>query len=418
MQASRLAAKGAAMLPRLVAHVNYAPQNGALTPIDSAVMSYAAAQSQSPASQTIYRFVTNQWKLYSRYDYTYDSRGNNVVTEYAIWSASSNSYTKVIRYSYSYNGADAKTALFYEIWNAATSSYGNGLKEVYTHNGRNNVVDYMQEIWLASKSAWQNSEHYTYAYTPYDVVEENVYQFWDANASPVAMWRNKTRHLYAYDPSGKNRVADTSYLWSASGNAWEYSKLSASTLNAAGLPATTTDRTYNFTYMMWTPAAEHAFTYNVGGNMLTALHMQWDAMAGSYVNMLNTTQTYNSNNQLRISNTETWDGSAWTVGIGSERSRNYYEGDFQLGIPDAGSATSFTAGPVPASGVLHITVAGATLTSPATAILTNLQGQVVAACLLSSEAALPVSALPAGAYILTVRKKNGASASRVVPVVH
>lgn len=419
MPTVRVAGKGTSALPRLQAHTYYAPQNGALTPIDSSFMSYASAQSQSPATQTIYRFTSGQWKLYSRYDYTYDNRGNNVVTEYSIWSSSSNSYSKVVRYNYSYNTADAKTALFYEIWNAQTASYGNGLKEVYTLNGRNNVVDYMQEIWNTPKSAWQNSEHYTYTYTPQELVEESVYQYWDATATPVAMWRNKTRHFYTYDASGKNRVADTTYSWGSMSSSWGYSKLSTNALNQAGLPGTTTDMNYNSTTFLWYPSAQHYFTFNASGGMLTTLHTQWDATSGTYINTFNTSQAYNSDGQPTILNTESWTGSAWAVGIGSERSRNYYEGDLQLSVPVASSQLALAAGPLPATDILHISIAGnAGNASPATAALVNLQGQAVANCTLVTEATIPVSLLPAGTYILTVRDHTGATATRVVPVVH
>ena len=341
---------------------------------------------------------------------------------------------------------------------------------IETFDANNMLTSMTNQTWDAVTMAWVNVSKSLYFYTGSQLTTM-VYQTWDGTN-----WVNMYNDVYTYDPSGRltqdvngtwnaltaafNPGTEWTYFYDASGNLIQKNQVSISgsvytNVNQESMTYNASNKMTSDTYSQWNGVAYvadymNAYTYDTAGNRLTAqystyntttsawdnvtlktyssfssmmpgmeLDQVWDTTGGgSWVNSIQYTYTYNSNNQLTNSVGESWNVAGfWEFANGDAKSNYYYESYSTTAVQNVVANGSVSIFPNPAQDVISINLKWNQAQSFTIAVF-DMSGRMMSLTSVPATAQystmLSVNTLPAGNYIIKINGQNGQMTQQVV----
>jgi hypothetical protein len=302
----------------------------------------------------------SNWNVYSITDYTYDAQGN--IGTYMRGQKNGSNWDST-RYAYTYNAQGQLTTEIKETWDNVSTQWENALRTTHTYNAQGGLTTALYETWDGSQ------------------------------------WAMDYRSTNTYTNNNLTLSLDEEYI----NNAWENADQTIYTYNVGG--NLTVEEYQSWNNSAWEPQDRYSYTYNSSNDVTTMVTEEY--VSGNYQNKERELMTYNSYHQLLNEVKESWDAGTsqfepqdfdWDI-------RYYYEEYTNSVKGTHTNSSNVQVYPVPVRNMLQVRMTSTTATQ-ATVQLLDMQGRTVARQVLPAatqhHAAIPVSTLPAGAYLLHI----------------
>jgi hypothetical protein len=446
------------VLPRLVAYAHTTYDGANYTPTDSGTLTYSNSRVynsktatfqfdsnhiyvyQLPSSSYGYRIrqietydgannlltdltqrlrlSDSSWVDSLEFVYTYDALGTNLMTKTRMnWDVSSNSWLNIDRYVYYYDAANNITAIVYQIW-GAINGWQNNMQHVYTYDSHNNQLTDLFQLFDVTNSIWINNANAQFTYNTLNKQTSTHGTSWVSSASS---WKDSFQNYYTYDTLTGNRATEThhSYLFNVYTSDTNYVYSYDSHNNLISLE----QQLYYVWPTLWNNSVLYTYTYDASGNRLTSLRQLWKEVSYNVYNYVDTdsiTYTYNSYNQLTSYLSTTWNYAGfWEPAITDHFHHYYYELPSNVSNIKSLDAT-INLYPSPANDRLNVEVK-TDRDEKAVMMIIDISGRLWMQWQTDlgklHQCNVPVSQLPAGDYILSVKNESG-QVSKMFTVAH
>ena len=152
-------------------------------------------QNQSLLDTLVLSYIwNNQWNLYSKTHYTYNSNNDLVIREKESKSGNNwvnNNKTEKV---YDVNFNLLKTIDF--IWNSQTNVYISSNNNKSGYDSQNNKVYDVSSFYNTSTSSWEYSDSTTYTYSSNANLDSSFNFNWNNN---ISSWKLEAKNLMTYD---------------------------------------------------------------------------------------------------------------------------------------------------------------------------------------------------------------------------
>jgi len=335
------------------------------------------------SSTTTQYWSGTAWVLSSRTLFTYTS-SNKIATRIdQYWGGTS--WVPQTKNVYTYDAKDLLQLDQYQIWNGLTLKFDNYSTKTYTYDAVTNKLlnQTDQDVYSGSPVYTQQ---YVYTYTTDTQLLTSSYNTWSSG------WVNVNMYTNTYDVA-HNRTSQLYQVYNTGTSAWE-----------------------NVTYMIYS-------SFTAAHMPQSEIDQYWNTSSGgSWVNTMQRTYTYNSNNQMTSSIGKSWNVvGVFEYAVGDPMA-NYYYGTYGTSTLNVnsilnanGTADMF---PVPASDMLHINLKWNTAQASTIAIY-DMTGRMVTPLMNVPSAteyhtALSVNTLAAGTYVVKINGTDGQIVKQIV----
>jgi len=351
--------------------------------------------------------------------YTYDA--NNSQTSYLRQTWQITHWTNYSRSSYTFSAANdlATDTTYY--WNNVTGTWQPEQLIVYKYDTHHNLTSDIGYSWVTASGTWREGIRYTYYLNASYMQDSSLIETY---STTTGSWTNNSKHFYTYDASG-NMISDTSKIVWLLAVIWR--NMDLHTYSYTG-----SDRTGETDYK-WPPAINPSTTwsnwtnyirvFDGSHNMMNKISQTWDTSLSAYVNSSTDYNDYNSYNQPTNYYTFSWNdtSSTWELAYGSYNDRYYYETyNDPTTVPTAGNTVDMKLYPCPTADIMNLDLQW-NEAQQAVIIIYDMSGRQLRQWqtekTTSYHSNIPVSALPAGSYILHVQG-NGGQVAKQFTVTH
>lgn len=219
------------------------------------------------------------------YLYTYDNRGNALVTEFCERNKLNGNYIPNRKITSTYNRFDkVETSVVYG-WNGST--YMQGARKTSTYDEKGNHITLLNESYGAS--GWVGESHFTYTYNDKNLKRNALVRV--PNATDRTQWVNSEKADYTYDADNRETAYEY-YKWS--GSMWTPTRSTFSTYENGRLVKESgkgLDVAGNFI-----DSYESSYTYNAAGKETGWLYRAFNSDSGAWENVTKRATTYNEQN--------------------------------------------------------------------------------------------------------------------------
>jgi len=418
----------------------------------------------NPADSFSYTYSGNRDGFAYPSDYSWTYSGNFDTATHYVYSGIAGCYQLADRTMQGYDGNGNTLNHIKQTYDSVAGTWTNFKMTTYTYDAHNNMQTMTNALWGVPKGGgparWENSYMYRYIYdTANNLVSDTmlfadttVWLSYDADlflydahhnvtkqfsfTNYTGSWDTSTiiRHWLnaGYKPDSIINIAKTPGGWQA--NFAEkftydasYNMLTDTQINRL-TPVTLNIYTYSGGYVAshenrnnkgytipptWTNVSYKVLAYDASNNLVNVINENWNPSFSMYVNANNDTNTFSNFNKITTYTTTSWNitKKIWEQQNGIDaQSRYYYDtlpGLYTSSL--ANTAVSINLYPNPATDNLSIEIKQANAHTAILAIY-DLSGRLYRQWSVSAIAdyrgAIPVTTLPAGNYILSVRNDN------------
>lgn len=287
-------------------------------------------------------------------------------------------------------------------------------RDSFSYDAANNLIAQYNVYWSSTKNMWVNGDAYTYTYSG-GLLQSSYYHIWLASAGTFI---NGSAMLYYYN-SSKNiikKVAMQSDPYATTPGSLVYQQIDSNVYDVAADIAYTYHALYDALRKTWQYSRD-SNTYDAAHNLTADAQQSYDTVSKQYETTTQLSYAYNILHQMTRIHSQT---SSFSIN-GNYTSRYYYE----LYIPTAAAEINqaivkINAFPNPAATELNLDLQWTT-PQAFTVTLYDMQGRVMRQW--SEQKAefyrqqIPISALPAGNYILSIKGEYG-SLQKQISIVH
>ncbi len=401
---------------RLIADAHWTNNGADFTPNDSTSFIYSNGRGGDLSHPMMFNNSTT-WNFDTAYHnqtyivQTFDGNGNvnSRITEFwngSAWQLLTNSL-------FTYSGSNKMTTMIQQNWNG--SSWAPVAQDVYSYDGAGRLVIDQYQVWNTITTLFEAQNQKIYYY---DGVTGNRLNETDQNyVAGVPVYSNQWAYTYS---ASSQLLTTTQNVWNGSG--WTPNNLTTNTFDSAGNMTNKLYQTYDVPSSSWVNSTLHTYSsFTSGHSPMTDILQLWNSSgAGSWDNRMQSTNTYNSYNQL-TSNT----GKSWNiVGIfeyasGDPMVRYYYQtystvNEVKSVASNGGEANVY---PVPAQNTLNVDMKW-DVAQAATVTMYDAQGKVVRQYNVPSatefHSSVSVNNLAEGFYFLQINGAQGQIVKQIV----
>jgi hypothetical protein len=386
-QATGAAAKTTAIDVRLVGLTELEYNGSSYVPVDSIEIGYLG----------LHGGTFNDLRL--NWEWEFD-------TAYARQWTGSTYGPREYRYWQNFNSANlADTSMNDEL---AGTTWQQANRSFYTYDAANNVLSITSENWDAPSSSWVSSDRQLFSYTPSNELENETYQSWSGSG-----WDDMFRTFHFWSTPGL-LLQDSSQYYDASTPGWVDLQKIMYTYDGA-------DNRVQAVATYWADTAWDTVGFYYASGFVanhqpqTIVYTDASGTPGVYDSSYKENYTYNSYGKPTLYYDEDWDAATntWVKTTSDIANRMYYE-EYGAGVgisKDISRNVDLSVYPVPA--VSYITISANWGNAQAlSGTITDMAGRTYITWTGKTggkySETIPVSNLPAGTYLLTMRGKNDA----------
>jgi hypothetical protein len=331
----------------------------------------------------------NAWVNQEKEVHVFNSDGLN--TEIYSWNWTNNQWIYSSLVEMGYDSQDRPVSMLMKAWDSSQNSWTDLLKITVTYSSGNNPSEWLAQFNIGG--VWVNYSRFIFTYNMQGQWTEILNQAYDMVG---LTWQDAEKTLYTYDSSG-NLSHRLIQEWS--GSSWDDLERSLHTFNSSGYETETISEEW---VGNWMPYNRATYTYDAQWNRISVLN-EWMPVTTWENGVLNT-MTYDAQNKLMVELIQMWSGTAW---------ENYEKEEWMynlpVGIENPGLRhISGLLYPNPAVNHVNISFELEEASSITTYIYDvtgrefyqHSQGQLPRG---RHQLVVPVSTLPSGNYIVTLR---------------
>jgi len=393
-----------------------------------------------------------QWKISSKYDFTYDVAGNMILSYSYGWTTSTQQWRARTKFEQNY---DFFGMLSYsESYNPDTipGAWRPNTKHEYTFDPNKNIVSDIQLNWSADSSGLIYSSKYEYTYN----ISGRLTTLLGYVVNSKSQWQARTQNNYGYNGSG-NLTVETDYEMDLVNHQWYptfknnhsydtagnrimtiYSQSDTGAVSwkyiskteyeySSGKMTLQTDYQFSATDSIWNLQSQEERIYTGNGDMSEKYNYTWDQVNNQWVPVSNGKlvcdyntsfdlselilppgfENYNSDHQMIDKFQYHWNGTQWNQLI----ENNYYYSEKNLGIPE-NSLAFCQVYPNPARD--HVGIDWPGLKGDLQVSIYNFDGVMVFSRMLPAKTTVSLKNLPAGEYMLKITGNQKTTATRLI----
>jgi hypothetical protein len=398
---------------RLVAMSQYTAHNGAFIPYDSTTYIYSGSRAVDSiwtypvqafdSSFTWYNESTGGVYIYQKQVQTWR---NNILLSDTLFdfdtATSMYKYVNYLRYSYYPGGLSAGYITFG--WDSAQQKWDSAQQTIRVYDSVGNPT---LEVNLSLiNNVWDTSSEFILTYNSANLITSDPLIAWSGHQ------KNGGEGIFSYNSLGQMDTSIEYYL--SHDSIWGLAYMEIDSYDVSGYLSS--DFFWNWSDSVgWYAPARYTYSYDANHNLTSILEQIPDTARGIWVNYWHNLRSYDSYNMITSYERDNWD-TATSTWIPMDEHINYY---YQLYTPDTTIATGIATTsaqaelriyPVPAADMLSLDVKWQE-PQPATATIYDASGRKYTEWqlpdALSYHGYVPVSAIPAGTYILQIKGSCG-----------
>lgn len=345
----------------------------------------------------------------SRSFQTYHPDGTVATYRVQRWDARAAGWVDQFRCSMSYEkGFRAQDTGW--TWNAAAAQWDPGTVTLYSRNAKGLPEQIVTFEWSSESARFDSTAAFIMRHDAAGNVVESVSRYGKGSL------QNASRSRYTYNNA--NFATGIEHQSWASG-AWTPVFAYRFARNASNDRSSQTNLSWNAARSGWDTAARYVYTYGAAAGASAMTYQTY--VSGSWIDVDRYDYTYNAGGQLISATQRSWSkpGGQWVADSRSEQRHYYYAPLAATSIP-AQQPVELKVWPLPASKAFNIDVRpfqGQALLI----VLSDLSGRTLISNSRtvhgSSTERMDVSSLPGGTYILSLIGEQGASGSAQVSIV-
>jgi len=333
----------------------------------------------------------NSWVNQEKEVHVYNSDDLN--TETYSWNWNNNQWVYSSLMVLGYDAQERPVSMLMKTWDGSQSSWNDFLKITITYSSGNNPSEWLAEFNLGG--IWVNVLRYIFTYNMQGQWTEVLQQEYDMMG---LTWQDAVKTQYTYDSSGNLSIRLT-MEWN--GSTWDDQERSLHTFNSSGYETETISEEW---FGSWVPYNRSTYTYDGQWNRIHMLYEWWTGSA--WENGAFTTRTFDGQNRLTVELRQIWN-SAW-----ENNEMDQWTYNLPVGI-EKPELTKVSGMVYPNPAINHLNISFELSEAlPITVYIHDIsgrefqhhrQGQFTAG---SHHLVVPVSHLPAGSYLVTLRSVN------------
>jgi len=357
-------------------------------------------------------WYAEQWEGYYKSEYAYDERNNRILETDYYWNSETEQWERDFKYEYTYDERGNLILVAAYQWNSDTEQWKVSDKYEYTYDERGNLILGAAYQWNSDTEQWKVSDKYECAYDERgNLILGAAYQ-WN---SDTEQWERDYKYEYAYDERG-NLILGAAYQWNSDTEQWERDYKYEYAYDERGNPILETYYQWNSETEQWERDYKYEYTFDENGNLVLKIEYNWNNISqqwqakSKYVvaydynysreNLLLPNWFEDNNKCISVIIYESEDGITW-----EESGKTiYYYSDLESAVPHIpiGSIKLY---PNPVANDLNIDLSNDI--QQAEFKLFDLQGRLLVTQNIGSDKKINLEKLAGGIYLYQITTEKG-----------
>lgn len=247
--------------------------------------------------------ATNMWVFEEKYEYAYDSNGNNTLQISYLWDEINIEWVFEVKHELGYDVHGNLTQWFMLLWDEIEGQWINFQIHDYEYNSDGIWTYSISFLWNETSSQWINYYYYEREFGDNGEQIQDIRYKWDETTS---QWINANKWDYSNDENGY-MIQWIYYDWDETTSQWVYYSKLEFDYDTEGNNIQDIFSYWDEIEVQWIYYSKHEYDYDADRNNIQDIYSNWDEINSHWGYVYKYEYEYSDNGNQTLSIEFNWD---------------------------------------------------------------------------------------------------------------